>query len=72
MQCHFHPADGGYKIEKDEERIFCDCCFGERKEVMAVRRGDKLIITDRRHGQRHICVIALTSKAQSANVKSTK
>ena len=43
---------------KSAERVplVCSCCG---KQVMAYRQGDTLIITDRRHGERHTLVVAL-------------
>ena len=41
-------------MAEEEIRVRCDCCG---KEVLAVIRDGKLIITDRRHGQRHIAIV---------------
>ena len=43
---------------RDETReIFCDCCG---REKLGEIRGDRLVIMDRRHGKKHIAVIALS------------
>ncbi len=50
-------------------KLRCDCCG---KEVMAVIRGERLIITDRRHGRTHTCVVDLTKKAPHDSVEVIK
>lgn len=37
--------------------VYCDCCDNQK---LAEVRGDKLIIMDRRHGKKHIAVVAIT------------
>lgn len=46
----------GKKEEVKEVRIYCDCCG---KEHLATRRGNKLIVTDKRHGRWHVVSIPL-------------
>ncbi len=41
---------------EDRREIFCDCCG--REKLGEIRDG-KLVIMDRRHGRKHIAVIAL-------------
>ncbi len=36
--------------------IKCDCCG---KETLAQIRGNKLVIMDRRHGQKHVAILSL-------------
>lgn len=43
---------------KDRE-IFCDCCPEHRHEKLGEIRDGKLILMDRRHGQKHVAVIPL-------------
>jgi len=43
---------------REGEKIRCDCCG---TEVMAVRYPDRIVITDKRHGKRHIAVIPFNS-----------
>jgi hypothetical protein len=45
------------KSGEDRREIFCDCCG---REKLGEIRGDKLVIMDRRHGRKHIAVIALS------------
>ena len=42
---------------EEVREVFCDCCG---REKLAEIRGDKLVIMDRRHGKKHIAVIALS------------
>ena len=42
-----------------EEKIRCDC---HGVEVLAIRRGNRLVITDRRHGERHTAVVVLEER----------
>lgn len=52
---------------KSYERILCRCC---RSEVLAVRRGRKIIIEAERHGRRHFAVIDLVIQSGSAEEES--
>lgn len=38
------------------ERLYCDCCG---KQVMAIKRGDRVIIKAVHHGQEHVLVVLL-------------
>lgn len=44
------------KEQTDFKQIKCECCGSE---TLAEQRGDKLLITDRRHGKDHFVVISL-------------
>ena len=48
---------------KEVRALYCDCCGTEK---MAVLHEDKLVITDRRHGQRHVIVIPIDSLVKQA------
>ena len=43
--------------------IYCDDCG---REKMAEIRGTKLVITDRRHGRRHVAVVLLSEFFEKA------
>ncbi len=45
------------RTPEERREIFCDCCG---REKLGEIRGDKLVIMDRRHGKKHIAVIALS------------
>lgn len=40
----------------DGNKIYCDCCGFEK---MAEIVGDKLIIKDRRHGEKHVVILSV-------------
>lgn len=41
--------------------IYCSCCG---TQVMGWREGNRIIISDRRHGERHTAVVTLDKKPQ--------
>ncbi len=52
------------RSREESHSIFCDCCG---REKLAEVRGDKLIIMDRRHGKKHIAVLAVTDLQKLVN-----
>ena len=40
-----------------EERVYCDCC--NPPQLMAIRRGDRLVIHAVHHGKKHVAVVLM-------------
>lgn len=47
----------------------CDCC---RTETLALLDNDRLIITDHRHGEKHILVLPLDKILELLNTNTNK
>ena len=46
------------------EDLHCDCCG---REIMAQRQGSTIVVTTKRHGQRHILMLKLDKDAESTS-----
>lgn len=55
-------------VTQERQHIYCDCCGDQ---VMAMLVGEYIVITDRRHGQKHVAKIPVRLLLTTAQIPAT-